>query len=256
MKIGVFDSGVGGTSVLKEILKNFPNEDIIYFGDNLHAPYGDREIDEIKKLCLKVSDFLVYEKNVDVLVIACNTATAVGKDEMEKRYSIPVIGVVESGVKDAIYATKNNKIAILATSATVKMGIYENEILNKNNACKIRQIEAPLLVGIIENGWKEITENMLILEYYLNKIPNSFDTLVLGCTHYPLIRKSIEKLFKGNIVDPAFETVNTLKKILKSSDKKNGKIEFYVSGDVEKFKKVAENFLKMKIENIKNIFLK
>lgn len=258
MRIGVFDSGVGGTSVLKEILKLFPNEDIIYFGDSLHAPYGDREIEEIKNLCLKVSDFLVYNKKVDILVIACNTATGVGKEVMEERYSIPVIGVVENGVKEAIKLTKNGKIGVLATSATVKMGVYRREILKLSNDKEVIEVEAPLLVGIIENGWKDTPENMMILDYYIKKLPTDVDTLILGCTHYPLIRESIEKFFKATIIDPAFETVNSMKSIVKNKKDEKASIEnveFYVTGDIDKFKKVTEKFLGKRIEKIKNVVL-
>ena len=177
---------------------------------------------------------------------------------MEERYSIPVIGVVENGVKEAIKLTKNGKIGVLATSATVKMGVYRREILKLSNDMEVVEVEAPLLVGIIENGWKDTPENMMILDYYIKKLPTDVDTLILGCTHYPLIRESIEKFFKATIIDPAFETVNSMKSIVKNKKDEKASIEnveFYVTGDIDKFKKVTEKFLGKRIEKIKNIVL-
>lgn len=254
--IGVFDSGVGGVSVLKEILKYFPNDNIIYFGDSLHAPYGERAIEEIRSLCLKVSDFLVFNQKVDVIVVACNTATGAAIDIMKSRYSIPVIGVVSNGAKEALKVSKNLNIGILATPATVKMEVYPKVLNNLNFQVKSFQVKCPLFVGMIENKWIDSKENDNLIKSYLNLLPKEVDTIILGCTHYPLIQKYISRFYKGNIVDPAMETVRSLiKNIGLSTSKSKGSIEFYVSGDCDKFKVVAEDFLGQKILNIKNIIL-
>lgn len=254
--IGVFDSGVGGISVLKEILKEFPYDNIIYFGDSLHAPYGDREIEEIRALCLKVSDFLVYEKKVDVLVIACNTATGAAMTIMRERYRVPVIGVVENGVKEGIRETKNKRIGVIATPATIKMNVYLKEFNQIDKTLKIYQVKCPLFVELIEKGWIDNEESCQLIKTYLNNLPKNIDTLILGCTHYPLIKKYIKRYFTKKIIDPAKETAKSLKLIIGESKYiEKRKIKFFVSGDTQKFKKVAQEFLETTVDNIVNIIL-
>lgn len=254
--IGVFDSGVGGISVLKEILKEFPNDNIIYFGDSLHAPYGDRSIDEIRKLCLKVSDFLVFNKKVDALVIACNTATGAAINIMQDRYDIPVVGVVDNGVKEAINTTANNFIGIIATPATVKMNIYPDTIFKLAPKNNVFQVECPSFVAMIEDGWVDSIESNNLIKSYLDKFPENIDTLILGCTHYPLITKYITRYFSGKIVNPAKETSKSLKTLIGERNFKiNPSRVFFVSGELKKFKKVAEEFLEQPIEDIRKIIL-
>lgn len=257
-KIGVFDSGVGGISVLKELLKELPNEKYIYFGDSLHAPYGDRSIDEIRELCMKVSDFLVYEKKVDILVIACNTATGAAMHIMQEKYNIPVVGVVSPGAKEAKKISKKNYITILATPATVKMGVYKKELLKLDSDLVVQEIPCPYFVKMIEDGWTENEKNNNMICNYLGFVSKKSDTLILGCTHYPLIKKHIEKFYHGNIVDPAKETAKEVKMKIgeQSSEYLNSEIEFFVSGDLDKFKKVSEDFLERDIENIHKKILK
>ena len=254
--IGVFDSGVGGVSVLKEVLREFPYDNIIYFGDSLHAPYGDREIDEIRSLCLKVSDFLVNEKKVDALVIACNTATGAAMDIMQERYSIPVVGVVENGSNEGIKITKNKMVGVIATPATIKMDIYKKSIEKKDTSIKVYSIKCPLFVGMIEKGWEDNYESNNLIQSYLNQFPEEIDTLILGCTHYPLIQKYIMRYFKGQVVDPAKETAKSLKKLIGEGKYfKTPYLKFYVSGDCKKFKKVAQEFLGREIQEIEKIIL-
>ncbi|MGL4651936.1 glutamate racemase [Cetobacterium sp.] len=255
-KIGVFDSGVGGVSVLKEVLKEFPTDDIIYFGDSLHAPYGEKEVEEIRSLCLKVSDFLVYEKKVDALVIACNTATGAAIHIMEKRYKIPVVGVVQSGSVEGVKNTKNKMVGVIATPATIKMDIYRKAINKIDSSIKIYSVKCPLFVEMIEKGWEDNLESDNLVQSYLSELHPDIDTLILGCTHYPLIRKYIARHFKGEIVDPAKETAKTLKKIIgESQNLEKPSLKFYVSGDPYKFKKVAQEFLGREIVEVEKIIL-
>ncbi|WP_432205302.1 glutamate racemase (plasmid) [Cetobacterium somerae] len=254
--IGVFDSGVGGVSVLKEILKEFPYDNIIYFGDSLHAPYGDREIEEIRTLCLKVSDFLVYKKNVDALVIACNTATGAAMDIMTNKYSIPVVGVVENGVKEAIKLTKNKRLGVIATPATIKMNIYSKSFYALDKSISVYQVQCPLFVRMIEEGWNDNLESDNLVKEYITQLPKEVDTLVLGCTHYPLIEKYIKRYFKGTIVDPAKQTAKSLKNMIGEGEySKSPKIDFFVSGDCDKFKKIAQEFLGTRIDSIEKTIL-
>lgn len=255
--IGVFDSGVGGVSVLKEILKVLPNDKIVYFGDSLHAPYGDRTLEEIRELCLKVSDFLVYEKKVDALVIACNTATGAAKLIMDKKYDIPVIGVIEPGAKEAINISKNGNIAVFATPATVKMGAYSDTLKRIDSNLNIKEVACPHFVAMIENGWVKNSESVSLIERYVGELDKDMDTLVLGCTHYPLIERYISEIYKGKIVDPAKETAKSLKNIIgEGKNTTPQEIEFYVSGDLEKFRNVAEGFLEKEITYLKKKILK
>ena len=254
--IGVFDSGVGGVSVLKEVMKEFPYDNIIYFGDSLHAPYGDREIEAIRSLCLKVSDFLVYEKKVDAIVVACNTATGAAMHIMKERYNIPIVGVVDNGVKEGIRVTKNKNIGVIATPATIKMNIYLKEFNKFDSSLEISQVKCPLFVGMIEKGWVDDSNSNKLIKDYLNNLPKDVDTLVLGCTHYPLIEKYIKKYFSGNIVDPAKETAKSLKILIGEVGKKEKThIKFYVSGDCQKFKDVAQEFLGTAIDKIERTTL-
>ncbi|MGL5725527.1 glutamate racemase [Cetobacterium sp.] len=254
--IGVFDSGVGGVSVLKEVLRKFPADNIIYFGDSLHAPYGEKEIDEIRSLCLKVSDFLVYEKKVDALVIACNTATGAAMDIMQKRYGIPVVGVVENGAAEGVKHTHNKSIGVIATPATIKMDLYKKSIAKIDSSIKTYSVKCPLFVGMIEKGWEDTLENDELIKSYLNEFSVEIDTLILGCTHYPLIRKYIARHFNGNIIDPAEETAKSLKKIIGEGKYLHKPyLKFYASGDPEKFKKVAQEFLGQEICEVEKIIL-
>ena len=259
-KIGVFDSGVGGITVLKEINKIFPKERIIYYGDNKNAPYGEKTVENIRELCLKIGEFLVLNK-VDAIVIACNTATAASLETLKNRFPhIPVIGVIEAGAKTASETTVNNCIGVIATPATVAMNAYQKSFNLINPKISVFQKGCSQLCPIIEAGWKNTIENEAVVETYINSISKKVDTLVLGCTHYPIIRETIARYFKGNIVDPAKETAVFLKKefllnSLKINENDNGSCEFYVSGEIKKFKEVAENFLGGKIEKIYQIEL-
>lgn len=243
--IGVFDSGVGGLTVLKEIVGLLPYENIIYFGDTLRAPYGDKDDEIILRYSLEVADFL-YKKNVKAIVIACNTATARALDAIVERFDIPVIGVVDSGVKGALNITRNNKIGIAATKSTINSGIYSSEIKKNNIDIEVYEKACPLLCPLVEEGYVNDEFLGIIIKNYLNQlICEDIDTLVLACTHYPLLKKHFEYILgeKVKIVDPALGTANKLKEILLENNTLNlsgekSEYNFYVSGDINKFKKI------------------
>lgn len=257
-KIGIFDSGVGGLTVLKEIQNVVPSSHIIYYGDNGNAPYGDKTEVEIKELCLKIGDFL-YENEVDVIVIACNTATAASIKGMKNKFPIPVIGVIEPGIRAALEVTQNKNIGVILTPASAKMEAYKNVfdvIAPKTHS--LTEKGCKLICPMIENGWEDHYGNYLtdeIIKLYIEQISSEIDTLILGCTHYPIVEKNIAKYFKKNIVNPANETANELLKELSMVKPKNvinidAKVEFIVSGDSKKFLNFAEKFLGEKIDNI------
>lgn len=259
MKIGVFDSGVGGLSVLKKIKEKIDFADVIYYGDSVNSPYGSKSIKEIQELCLNIGEFLI-DNQVDIIVIACNTATAAALDTLRERFtSIPIIGVVQPGAAMAIKQSKNKKIGVLSTPLTAKSGIYEKVIKTLNPKYEVFQKGCDLLCPMIERGWEDNDRNIKLLKSYVDQLPKDIDTLILGCTHYPLIRGEIEKLVDKKIVDPAEETAMyvlfelnklALKNGLKKSRKEKINIDYFVTGDIDRFKKVGERFLGEELSNI------
>lgn len=257
--IGVFDSGVGGITVLKHIKLLLPNENIIYFGDNGNAPYGDREKSQIEKLSIDIADFLVNHR-CKAIVIACNTATAASVESIRKKYpAIPVIGVIEPGSKLAVSTTENHKIGVIATQFTVNTKSYPNEIKKITEDSEVYQVGCKPFCPMIEAGWETFKDRDKILKEHLDQLPHDIDTLVLGCTHYPIIEQEIAKYFKGTIVDPALESARELKRKLEEKhllrNNIGGKLKFFVSGEKEKFKRVAEKFLGMQVGNLSRVTL-
>ncbi|MGL4357340.1 glutamate racemase [Cetobacterium sp.] len=259
MKIGVFDSGVGGLSVLKQIKEKIDFADVIYYGDSLNSPYGSKSVEEIQKLCLKIAEFLI-DNRVNIIVVACNTATAAALETLKERFtSVPIIGVVEPGAAIAIKESKNKKIGVLSTPLTAKSKVYEKAIKKINPKSEVFQKGCELLCPMIERGWESSEKNLNLLKEYIHQLPEEIDTLVLGCTHYPLIRDDIEILIDKKIVDPAEEVAMqvlfelnklALRTGFKKEKKEKVKVDYFVSGDIEIFKKVGERFLGEKLSNV------
>lgn len=259
MKIGVFDSGVGGLSVLKKIKEKIDFADVIYYGDSINSPYGSKSIEEIQELCLQIGEFLI-DNQVNIIVIACNTATAAALDTLRERFtSVPIVGVIHPGATMAIKQSKNKKIGVLSTPLTAKSGVYEKVIKELNPKYDVFQKGCDLLCPMIERGWESNEKNRELLKSYIDQLPKEIDTLILGCTHYPLIREDIEEIIDKKIVDPAEETAMhvlfelnrlALKKGLKKSRKEKMNIDYFITGDIEKFKEVGERFLGEKLSNL------
>lgn len=253
-KIGIFDSGVGGITVFKRIIEELPNEGIVYYGDTFFSPYGEKSKEEIEERCIKISNFLVGN-GCKIIVIACNTATVAALTKLKEVIKVPVIGIINPGAYAAINATKNKKIGILATPFTAKNLAYTKEIKKMDSEIEVFESGCKLFCPMIERGWDSFDNRFELIEEYLLPLPEEIDTLVLGCTHYPIIIEDIKKYFKGTIVDPAFEVAKEVKKTLKdrllvNSTSDNSSIEFYVSGDKEQFKKVIESILGYEVKNI------
>ena len=252
-KIGVFDSGLGGVTVLKSLLKDLPYEEYIYYGDSGNAPYGSGKTkEEIQDLCTKIMDFLI-ENNCKVVVIACNTATVAALEYLKERYSIPIIGIVDSGAKIAIQNSSLKKVAVFSTEFTANSDAYKNKIQKYDRDFEVTQIACIEFCPMIEKGWETFDNNQEILGKYINRIPNDVDSLVLGCTHYPIIEDYIKKKFNRVILDPAVGVSLELKKLLEDLDIRNdNKIKkkpiFFITGELDKFKPTAEKFLGEEIE--------
>lgn len=247
--IGVFDSGVGGLTVAKEIMNQLPNENIVYFGDTARVPYGSKSKETIITFSRQITDFL-RTKNVKAIVVACNTASALAVEVLKQENDIPIIGVVEPGAKTASTTTVNQKIGVIGTEATVNSGIYSQYLRKNNPDVQVYSKACPLFVPLVEENWLYDSVTIEIAERYLSElIGYGIDTLVLGCTHYPLLRHTLQKVVgdKVCLVNPAYETAITLKRVLEEKQlnrlSKENDHKFYVSDGAEKFKAFANTIL-------------
>lgn len=260
--IGVFDSGIGGLTVLKELIKQLPDEDFIYFGDTARVPYGPRPKETIIKYTLKALEFLA-SKDTKAIVIACNTATAIALEEAKKQFDLPLIGVIEPGSKAAIKLTRNKKIGVIATVGTINSSEYQNRIQKDLPEAKVIGKACSLFVPIVEEGWEDTDVAELTAQKYLSELKEQdIDTLVLGCTHYPVLREQISKVIGDNVVlvNPAYESAKATKEVLMeknilSGKKDGGTCTYYSSGEPEKFKEIGENIVKYKIDKVEKIVL-
>lgn len=259
--IGVFDSGLGGLTVLKEITKILPNENIVYFGDTARVPYGPRSKETVMKYTFQAINFLM-SKNVKAIVIACNTATARSLKEANEKYNIPIIGVIEAGARTAAYSTKNKIVGVIGTEGTVRSKAYNLEIGKLDKDIKVIDKACSLFVPIVEEGWSNTEIASLTAKKYLEELmEEGIDSLVLGCTHYPLLKRTIGKVVGEDIklVNPAKETAKDLKDILENENlvrmTKDNELsyEYYVSDIPERFATIAEEFLKKEIQYVKSI---
>lgn len=260
--IGVFDSGIGGLTVLKEILKALPYENTVYLGDTARVPYGIRSPETVLRYSFENTRFLI-SKNIKLLVIACNTSSAISLDSIKEAVNIPVIGVIEPGARAAVKATRNKIIGVIGTEATIKSNSYAKAIKKLDEKISVIELACPLFVPLVEEGWTDGMIASLITEKYLGSFKNTnIDTIVLGCTHYPLLKKVISDVMgpKVILIDSAIETASEIKNILKTSGLERNKEgstfrEFFVTDSVEKFKNIGEKFLGEKINNIEKIQL-
>lgn len=254
--IGIFDSGVGGLTVLKEISILLPNENLLYLGDTARVPYGIRSSETVIRYSLECASFL-YRKGIKMLVVACNTSSSVSLQVLKEKLPIPVVGVIEPGVRAALKTTKNGKIGIIGTEATVQSKAYPEKIKSINPSVEVFSKACPLFVPLVEEGIFEGQIVDLVIENYLKEMKHAdIDTLILGCTHYPLLKKSIEKYMNGvQLVDSAKEVALSVKEVLLSKDLINDKSTsglktFYVTDAPERFKKIGEIFLNYEINSI------
>lgn len=260
--IGVFDSGLGGLTVLHELKKIMPLEKFIYFGDTAHIPYGNKSKRTIEKHCLDIIKFLETKK-IKLIIVACNTASSVALKTIKAHTLTPIIDVISPCVSYAITRTKNKRIGIIGTETTINSQEYQRQIQKKNKKIKLFFKACPLFVPIIEEG--EIKQKFVdeIVKLYLRDLKaNKIDTLILGCTHYPIIKKTIQKILtpKIEIIDSAISTANYAnqyldKKNIRSKNKQITEDEFFVSDKMIRFSDIADMFLKQKIKKITQIDL-
>ncbi len=256
LPIGVFDSGVGGLTVVKEILSNLPNEKIIYFGDTARVPYGNKSPETIIRYSKQIAQFLLSQ-NVKAIVIACNTASAMALEAVQEAVDVPVIGVVRPGTDAAIKATDNRRIGVIGTEGTIRSGIYDRYIKEKEPAAVVFDKACPLFVNLVEEGMIDDPVTVIMIHRYLDELvsEHDIDTLILGCTHYPLLQEVIRREIGGGVklVNPAYETACSLKRLLEEQGIASSAVpapsahKFYVSDAAEKFRHFAENILSLNI---------
>jgi len=261
--IGFFDSGIGGLSVVKEVKKILPKENIEYFADNQRQPYGEKTHDELIKYSLQIVNYLL-KKNIKICVIACNSATAASLESIKKYFSIPIIGVIQPVVQEAIEKTLNKRIGIISTEFTAKNGAYPREIKKIAPEIKVFSNYCTEFVSIVESGRFNTPETFKIAEKYLAPLKKAkVDTLILGCTHYPFLKKVISDIIGKAVIliDPAVSTALILKKILIEkgilNEEGKGKENYYTTGSPGKVEKLQKPFstviiLKLKKLNWKN----
>lgn len=250
--IGFLDSGVGGLTVVKEAMKQLPNESIYYIGDNARCPYGPRPAEEIIQFTWELTQFLL-EKNIKMLVIACNTATAVALDEIRRRVSIPVVGVILPGSRAAIKYSKNNRIGVIGTTGTIKSNVYEKTIKEKLPEVYTHSISCPKFVPLVESNQYYTSIAKKVVFESLQPLKNlGLDTLILGCTHYPLLRPLIQNVMGDGVtlVDSGAETVSEVSTILdyhnlSATSDERGLVshKFYTTGSTKIFQDIASAWL-------------
>ena len=260
--IGVFDSGVGGLTVAREIMRNLPFERIVYFGDTARVPYGSKSRESIIRFSRQIIHFL-QEEHVKAIVVACNTASAYALDEVQKDLDIPIIGVVKPGAKVAAQATRNKRIGVIGTKGTIGSNIYADYIHEIDPEITVVGKACPLFVPLVEEGWLKDPVTVEVAQRYLQELQEQdVDTLVMGCTHYPLLRSVLRELLgeKVTLVNPAYETAQSLKQLLKEMNLDNPGIKeeefpyrFYVSDLADQFTAFANSILPYDVSMTKKI---
>lgn len=255
--IGIFDSGIGGLTVVREVFKQLPQYQIIYFGDTARTPYGNKSKELITKYAFEDTDFLLG-KGANLIIVACNTVSAVASEELKNKYKdIPIFEVITPAVDKAIKVTQNKRIGVIGTRTTVNSRVYENKTKATGDGFQIFGKACPLFVPLVEEGWAERPETKMIAKKYLHSLKmQQIDTLILGCTHYPLLKDLIQVKIgkKVRLVDPAEETVLSVKKFLDEHSEmekilqKGSNHEFYFSDITQNLKNIASNWLSQPIE--------
>ncbi len=248
--IGIFDSGVGGLTVLKEIRNLLPSENLIYFGDTARVPYGGKSVQVIQRFSTEIAHFLEMQ-NVKMIVVACNTASALALSKLKASTSLPVIGVIDPGVRAAIKAATSGVVGVIGTRATILSGAYQERVTRLRSNIKVVARACPLLVPIVEENLLNSEIARLTLEMYLGDFKKmGISSLILACTHYPLLKPLIDEFFAGKVtlVDSACETAREVKEMLAArrisiEDVRRGSEQFFVTDSPEGFAAIAEDFL-------------
>jgi glutamate racemase len=260
--IGVFDSGIGGLTVVHEIMTRLPNEDIVYLGDTARLPYGTKSPETVLRFSRETIAFL-KRKNVKMIVVACNTASSVALPGLKAEEALPMVGVLIPGARAAARATTAKRVGVIGTTATIRSGAYEDALWGLDPQIKIWSRACPLFVPLVEEGWIDDEVTMLAAKRYLDSMAEfGADALVLGCTHYPVIKGIISRVVgdKVTLVDSAYETAAEVERLLAARGLRNdadrvGRITVYVTDIPYLFKEVGERFLRRPMEHVERVDL-
>ena len=257
--IGIFDSGVGGLTVVNAINKILPNESICYVGDTARVPYGNKSRNNIKKFSKQITEWLL-EQDCKIIVVACNTASSLALNYLKSNISVPIIGVIDSGVNWAALNTKSKKIGVLGTRATINSNVYYKKLKKRDKNISVYSKACPLFVPLVEEGFISGEIPSLISNYYLKELKKTgIDTLILGCTHYPLLKKVINKTLNADIklIDSSLAISDEVKNMLRINDmfsnKEKNEICCYVTDFTKTFRIVVDRFFKSNINSITKI---
>lgn len=260
--IGIFDSGIGGLTVLKELVRAMPQEDTIYLGDTARVPYGTKSPETVVRYAVEIASFLV-KRDIKLLVVACNTASAVSLETLQQRFPIPIVGVIEPGARRAAAVTRNGRIGVIGTEATIKSSAYTRAIKRVNPAIEVITRPCPLFVPLAEEGWTSNEVARLTARTYLEGLKETgVDTLVLGCTHYPLLKDIIAETMGDEVrlVDSAEETARTVAEILLSRGllrpaAEKGNHHYFVTDVPAGFIRIGNHFLGGKLDDVHQVTL-
>ena len=253
--IGIFDSGVGGLTVARAVMKQNPGYDIVYFGDTAHTPYGTKSPETVISYTINNIEFLLSQ-GARLIIIACNTASSVVTAAVLEQFSVPIFEVITPAVDLAVQASKNLHFGIIGTRATVSSGIYEKKILENQPQAKVYSAACPLLVPLVEEGWLNKAETAMIVKKYLQPLKTrQIDTLILGCTHYPLLKKVIQRKIgrRVHLIDSSISVSSSVNAFLAANSEldrqlgQNSHLTLFVSDVTDQFKKIAEMTLKTNI---------
>ena len=258
--IGVFDSGMGGLTVLHECLVTLPHEDFVYLGDGARLPYGPRPLDEIRRFAAEIAGYLEHE-GVKLVVAACNSATAAALPDLQLRLSVPVIGVLAPEAHAAVLATRSRRIGLLATEATVSSGRYAQLVHALDAGAELVSVACPRLVPLIEGDDPFGEETAVAVREYAAPLKEAgVDTVILGCTHYPLIRPILQRVFGRGVTlvfsaeETAREAAETLaRKRIENDAEREGSYRFLTTGDPELFRETGRRFLQLPIESAEHV---
>lgn len=260
--IGIFDSGIGGLTVVKEVIRSLPEEKIVYFGDTARVPYGPKSKETVIRFSIENILFLLRNK-VKLIIIACNTASSVALSAVEENFKVPIIGVINPGVREAVRVTKNKKVGIIGTTATIRSKAYEKKIKEQEPRTKVFSVACPLFVPLVEEGWLNASVTREVAKIYLAPLKKQkIDTIVLGCTHYPLLKLVIKKTLGAGItmVDSAKEVTREAKNILEKyrmlapcQRSRGNNLKFFVSDEPKNFAKLGKRFLGIDLKDVRKV---
>lgn len=260
--IGVFDSGVGGLTVVHELMRQLPHEPLIYFGDTARVPYGNKSPDTVRRYSREILAFLL-SREVKVVVVACNTVSAHALEELIRVSPVPVEGVIGPGARAAVRASRTGRIGVIGTAGSMRSGAYERAIRKIEPSSRVTQRACPLFVPFVEEGWLDRPATKLVAHEYLDPLRDGgIDTLVLGCTHYPLLKPLLSEVMGPDVrlIDSAEETAAAVSRELGSStlhapDDTEGHVHFVVSDAPEQFERVGAAFLGERVRDVETVVL-